>query len=382
MRENNGETNKFRALREQRIKKQKKSLALAALASVLVCVFALCAFAAMFRPNVEETPPFIETQGGTPSVGGAENEAYKRKEGFYTFLVCGIDKISNNTDVMMLVSLDTKGKTVNILQIPRDTFINRDKADFRVTRVNSIYTAAYNVAAQNGLSGAAREKAAMEKLCTGLERSLCVTIDRYVLMDTAAFVDIIDAVGGIEYNVPFDMDYEDPEQELYIHLKAGMQKLDGKKAEQFIRYRSGYATGDVGRVEARGDFLREVYTQVLGKISLGSAIEIAGTLLSSVTTDAGGDDIAFFATALYGTGTGNINIKTITGSPVQNPKTGVWTYYAINKTAALADINAYMNAFDTDVAYDLFDKNAVFTDDPNGENPYISEYYYSNLQSE
>ena len=335
----------------------------------------------MFRPHVEETPPFIGTDGDT-AADGAGAEEYKRKDGFYTFLVCGIDKISNNTDVMMLVSLDTKGKAVNILQIPRDTFINREKADFRVTRVNSIYTAAHNVAAQNGLSGAARRKAAMEKLCTSLERSLCVTIDRYVLMDTAAFVGIIDAVGGIEYDVPFDMDYEDPEQDLYIHLKAGLQTLDGKKAEQFIRYRSGYATGDVGRVEARGDFLRAVYTQILTKISLGSAIDIAGTLISSVTTDAGGDDIAFFATALYGIGTGNINIKTITGSPVQNPKTGVWTYYAINKTAALADINAFANAFGADVTYELFDKNAVFTDDPNGENPYISQYYYSNLQSE
>ncbi|MBQ9747033.1 MAG: LCP family protein [Clostridia bacterium] len=381
MSENNGEINKFKALREQRRKKQKKSLALAALSAVLLCIFALCGFAAMFRPHVEETPPFIGTDGDT-AADGAGAEEYKRKDGFYTFLVCGIDKISNNTDVMMLVSLDTKGKAVNILQIPRDTFINREKADFRVTRVNSIYTAAHNVAAQNGLSGAARRKAAMEKLCTSLERSLCVTIDRYVLMDTAAFVGIIDAVGGIEYDVPFDMDYEDPEQDLYIHLKAGLQTLDGKKAEQFIRYRSGYATGDVGRVEARGDFLRAVYTQILTKISLGSAIDIAGTLISSVTTDAGGDDIAFFATALYGIGTGNINIKTITGSPVQNPKTGVWTYYAINKTAALADINAFANAFGADVTYELFDKNAVFTDDPNGENPYISQYYYSNLQSE
>ena len=381
MSEKREEKNDFKAVRASVIKKQKKSLALAALVSVMMCVFALCVFAAAFRPSVERTPSFLETgEGGKPAeTPGGE---YSPKKGFYTFLICGVDKVSNNTDVMMLVSMDTENKALNILQIPRDTFINREKADFRVTRVNSIYTAAHNVAAQNGIFGKARKKAAMEKLCVSLERSLCVEIDRYVLMDTSAFVSVIDAVGGIEYNVPFDMDYEDPEQELYIHLKAGLQTLDGKKAEQFIRFRSGYATGDVGRVEARGDFLKAVYTQVLEKISLESAVKIAGALLSAVTTDAGGDDIVFFASALYGIGAGNINVKTISGSSVQNPQTGVWTYYALNKRAALDDINKYMNAFGTEVPYDVFDKNAVFTDDPNGENPYISEYYYSSIKSE
>jgi LCP family protein required for cell wall assembly len=346
-----------------------------AVVSVLACVLALICAAAAFRPSVEQTPPFIDDNGEKmPGMQGEEK--YRRKEGFYTFLVCGTDKVSNNTDVMMLVSVDRKTKEVNVLQIPRDTYINRENADFRVSRINSIYTAAYNL---SKLTGTERKKAAMERLCTSVENSLCVTIDRYVLIDTSAFVGIIDAVGGIEYNVPFDMKYSDPAQNLYIDLEAGLQILDGKKAEQFIRYRSGYVTGDIGRVEARGDFLREVYTQVLEKISLKSAIDIAGELFSTVVTDAGVDDIAFFAKTFYDVGTGNINIKTLSGSSVMNPKTGVWTYYAINKRSALADINKYMNAYNTEISYELFDKAAIFTDDPNGENPYISEYYYAEL---
>lgn len=371
MNANNGEIKNFRKNKRKKSMRKTPIVFMTAVMSVLcVCLLCVCA-AAFFRPAVEQTPPFIAPPSNND---GDSADAYNRKEDFYTFLVCGVDRVSNNTDVMMLVSIDGANGKINVLQIPRDTYINRDTADFRVNRVNSIYTAAYNISSHTGVQ---RRKSAMERLCDSLEKSLCVTIDRYVLMDTKAFVGIIDAIGGVEYNVPFDMDYEDPEQDLYIHLKAGLQVLDGKAAEQFIRYRAGYATGDIGRVEARGDFLKAVYTQTLQKLSPESAVKIAGSLISTVTTDAGADDIAFFAAMVYGIGPSNIEIKTISGSTVQNPKTGAWIYYALNKKAALADINGAMNAFGEDITYDIFDKNAIFTDDPNGENPYISDYYYS-----
>lgn len=332
----------------------------------LIAVFALCAgacaaFFGAFRPKVEKIPVLA-------------NSGIDRKEEFYTFLVCGVDVAARNTDVMMLVSVDNAEKSVNILQIPRDTFVNPDVVGFRITRVNGIYAAAYNA---SPLSEKDREKAAMETLAGRLETALCVTIDRYVLLDTAAFVKIIDAVGGVEYDIPRDMRYEDPEQGLSINLKAGKKLLSGAEAEQFVRYRAGYATGDVGRVEARGDFLAAVYAQLLEKLSPANSLKIAGELLPAVTTDMNAGDIAYFARALYGIDAENFHVKTLAGSPVQNPETGVWTYYAINKKAALADINKYMNAFKKEITQDIFDKNALFADDPKGKNPYISEYYYS-----
>ena len=346
----------------------------------LLLLTGICA--AVFRPSVSSDAPFAGTlpsaDTGTDTQSASTDTAvqptYTRKEGYYTFLICGMDNVSKNTDVMMLVSLDTKAGEVNILQIPRDTFLNRDTSGYRVTRINGIYTIAFT---QAPYGGDMRKKYAMERLCEAVEGSLCVTIDRYILLDTKAFVGIIDAIGGIDYYVPFDMDYEDPEQDLYIHLKQGLQHIDGKEAEQFIRYRSGYITGDIGRVEARADFLKALYGKVRESFSLSVAVEMAKQLFGSVTTDATIEDIAFFASAVYGIDAEKINVKTISGSAVMNPETGVWTYYALNKKAALADINRYMNAFNEDVSYDIFDKNAIFTDDPNGKNPYISQYYYS-----
>ena len=332
---------------------RKKYVKIAALACALVICFLLVFFTA------------AKKEGRFAQVGAEEKS-------FYTFLVCGLDKASENTDVMMLVSVDTETGGINILQIPRDTFVNPESSGLGVTRVNAVYAALK----------ARGEKNAAKALCETLENSLCVKIDRYVIMDTSAFSSMIDAVGGIEYDVPFDMHYDDPFQGLHIHIEAGRQLLDGKKAEQFIRYRAGYATGDIGRTAARGDFLREMITQVKEKLSLAGAVRIASELASHVTTNVGTGEIFFWAAKLYSAGEESLKIKTIAGSALQNPKTGAWIYFAINKRAALDDINEYATPNDTEILYEDFDKNAIFTDDPKGQNPYISKYYYSKIKKE
>ncbi len=327
------------------------------------CALAFC-LSVILYPMAKNSPYF--------AAASAEEKS------FYTFLVCGADKSERNTDVMMLASLDIQNGRVNILQIPRDTFVNPTVSGLGVTRVNAVYAAALSAEEQ----GAERKKAAMERLCLFLENALCVEIDRYVLMSTGAFARAVDAIGGVEADVPFDMHYDDPAQGLHIHLEKGRQRLDGKAAEQFLRYRSGYATGDLGRVDARSGFLRTVLSQVKEKMTAASAAKIAAELAFSVTTDMGISEIARFAAFLHGVSDENVNIKTISGSAVQNPKTGAWIYYALNREAALADINEYIKPVGAEVALESFDKNAVFADDPHGENPYISKYYYSKIKKE
>lgn len=305
--------------------------------------------------------------------------AENKDKSFYTVLVCGKDAGGRNTDVMMLATLDLEGGKMNILQLPRDTFVNPKTSGLGVTRINAVYSAEY---ARAGEKGAAREKEAMAGLCRFLSASLSVEIDRYVLMGTEAFAHAVDAVGGIEYDVPVEMHYDDPAQGLHIHLPQGRQTLDGKKAEWLLRYRSGYATGDLGRVEVRSRFLSEMLSQVKAKMSAGAAARLAAELAFSVTTDMSIYEISRFAMFLHGMANENLNIKTISGSAVQNPKTGAWIYYALNREAALADINEYIKPVGAEVALEGFDKNAVFTDDPHGENPYISKYYYSKIKKE
>ena len=71
-------------------------------------------------------------------------------------------------------------------------------------------------------------------------------IDRYAITTFEGFEQAIDAIGGVEMDVPYDLQYSDPYQDLEIDIKAGERVLDGEHALQFVRFRSGYATGDIG----------------------------------------------------------------------------------------------------------------------------------------
>ena len=195
---------------------------------VYVCAFFVIAGAVvtallLHKPSVDPTPQFptdgITDLEQTTDVATEPEDPYTRKEGFYTFLIAGVDDVSMSTDVLMLASLDTASGSIHIVQIPRDTYVNKDVGGYSsVTRVNAVFTAAYNRQRNSGATEAKAKHLAMQDLQTRLSAALCVNIDEYVLINTTGFRNVIDAVGGIWYDVPQDMDYEDPEQNLYIHL--------------------------------------------------------------------------------------------------------------------------------------------------------------------
>lgn len=345
-------------------------LALAVIISVLSI--------ALHTPSVDDDPPFTNPNETTASVQTGGNDPYVRKDGYYTFLFAGIDDVSMSTDVLMLVSMDTKNGAVDVVQIPRDTFVNKTVLGYKnITRVNSIFTVEYNYHRNQGVSAANARKLAMATLKETLEESLCVKIDEYILTDTSAFVEIIDALGGIYFDVPQDMYYEDPDQNLYIDLKAGYQHLDGKACEGLIRYRSGYATGDIGRVELREDFLVEAFRQVKENVGVGSMVRLIPTFFSKIKTSMSMNDMIAYTKEAYKVDSENIDVRTIGGSVIQNPKTGAWIYFCLNKAEALADINECLNVYETDIDEAIFDKNGLFTDRNNEGNAYIHEYYSS-----
>lgn len=345
-------------------------LALAVIVSVVSVV--------LHTPRVDDDPPFTNPNETTASIQTGGNDPYVRKEGYYTFLFAGIDDVSMSTDVLMLVSLDTKNGAVDVVQIPRDTFVNKTVLGYKnITRVNSIFTVEYNYHRNQGVSATNARKFAMMTLKETLEESLCVKIDEYVLTDTSAFVEIIDAFGGIYFDVPQDMYYEDPEQDLYIDLKAGYQHLDGAACEGLIRYRSGYATGDIGRVELREDFLVEAFRQVKENIGVGNMVRLIPTFFSKIKTSMSMNDMISYTKEAYKVDAENIDVRTIGGSVIQNPTTGAWVYFCLNKAEALADINECLNVYETDIDEAIFDGEGLFTDRNNEGNAYIDEYYSS-----
>ena len=337
-----------------------------------------------YSPRVDADPHFSTQSGESADAAHTDSETsssvYERKEGFYTFLVAGIDAFSNNTDVLMLASLDTKNGKIEIVQIPRDTYINKSVGGYAsLTRVNAIYAAEYNRQVKKGISSRSATTLAMQDLQKRLSEALCINIDEYVLIDTKGFRNVIDAVGGVDYDVPRDMFYEDPAQDLYINLSAGYQHLNGAQCEQLIRYRSGYATGDIGRVEMRGDFMISVFSQVKNKIGPDAMLRLIRDkeLMQKIRTSMSLMDMLAYVRMVYQLDDDAVHVRTISGSVVQNPQTGAWIYYCLNKKKALEDINECLNIYKTDIDIAIFDQRCLFSGTKDSSDHYLYEYYHS-----
>jgi polyisoprenyl-teichoic acid--peptidoglycan teichoic acid transferase len=128
------------------------------------------------------------------------------------------EKSGGNTDTMLLINYDPSGSKLNVISIPRDTYY--EVKDANPPKINAAYY-------YEGPEGAMK----------AVSNVLNVNIKYFVVIKISAFRQIIDLLGGVDFYVPVDLDYDDPTQNLHIHLEKGMQLLDGDKAEQLLRFR-------------------------------------------------------------------------------------------------------------------------------------------------
>lgn len=226
--------------------------------------------------------------------------------------VLGTDKDGTRTDVIFVVHYDSKEKKVGLLSVPRDTRVTLsqevkavlDKAGrsySNVTKINAVH--AY------GGKDHGEEVAVLQ-----LEDLLGIRIDHYVKVDLDGFKQLVDAVGGVDVEVPQDMHYEDPYQDLYIHLNAGYQHLDGEKAEQLVRFRS-YPQGDVARVQVQQLFLKEFAKKVLSTDTLfGNLTDLIKIAFNYVKTDVSLTDALKYVKYVKDISLENITMETLPGA--------------------------------------------------------------------
>ena len=162
-----------------------------------------------------------------------------RKDGVSTILLAGTDADGTRTDTIMLLNVDSVANTANLVSIPRDTFVS---GGYNVPKINSAY----------GWAGKGED--GMQELMDRVTETIGFTPDGYLLVDLDSFVDLVDLMGGVKFDVPMDMRYSDPAQNLTIDLTAGMQKLDGQQAMGLVRFRhGGLGTGQCAKsVRLRG----------------------------------------------------------------------------------------------------------------------------------
>lgn len=199
---------------------------------------------------------------GESDFSAAVNIGEKRP---YCVFIAGSDAASGLSDVMMLAAFDRSEETACILQIPRDTYAEYGNGYFKI---NGIIQAL-------GADGA----------CDFFERSFGVEIDGYISLDLKGFRAAVDAIGGVEMTLDKSFKYSDPAQNLYIDIPSGKQVLDGERAEMLVRYRSGYARGDLDRLDMQKRFLAAFFVALREKTNPLNIYRIASSVLPYLKTD-------------------------------------------------------------------------------------------------
>lgn len=233
--------------------------------------------------------------------------------GLMRVLVLGCDRAASLADCILLFTVDAEAHVVSVLQIPRDTYAEYTSRSYK--KINGVLNAL-------GIDGTV----AM------LEKILGVDIDAYVTLKPDALVSIVDAIGGIDLSVPVDMDYSDPAQGLEIHLKAGPTHLDGRAAEQFVRFRSGYANADLGRLDAQKLFLQALALKC-SSLSLSQTLSAALHAMTTVQTNLSLPAAVRLISALRACDAEGIPMQTLPGGAIRG-ESGAW-YYVVNREGAM-----------------------------------------------
>lgn len=212
-------------------------------------------------------------QGEQGNLSSEINTSREIKEDVVTFLVCGIDDdegrgLGQRTDLIMYVVYDVKKNCVNILQIPRDTYVENTSTN----KINAVFGRKEN----GGIQGLALE----------LNQLFSLPVDHYATIRMDGFKDLVDAMGGVYMDVPFNIDWGGD-----LKLDKGPQRLDGAHAEIIVRHRGAegtsdgnYALGDISRLQVQRLFMAAVMKQVMG-LSKTEMLGMIPTLLNYFSTD-------------------------------------------------------------------------------------------------
>ena len=255
------------------------------------------------------------------------------REGVYNILICGTDDDGYRTDTIIVAHLDEETHDVALMSVPRDTVVLTGNGG--IMKINSVY-------AGGGADGMAR-------LSKRLGAMLGFELDGYVLVNLEAFRETVDLVDGVEFDVPQDMYYQDPTQNLHIDLKAGKQLLDGEKAMELVRFRKGYASQDIQRTKVQQEFLRALAKKVLSVSSLTKLKEFADVFSTYVTTDLTVGNMLYLAKALMQCDFDAMKTYTLEG---EGAMINGGSYYPLYAGKLVQVVNESFNPYDAPVTLD------------------------------
>ncbi len=253
---------------------------------------------------------FFFNKEGNPLTNGGSGEqtvekskaidSYIKENKRLNILLLGAD--GGRSDTLMVMSVDLASKNIKMLSVPRDTYYHLEGYnDYAQRKINAVYGHG------KGNGGAEGARKAVADL-TGLE------VPYYVEVNYEGVQEIVDLIGGVEFEVPVDMNYDDPTAKppLHIHLKKGLQLLDGEKAMQFLRWRKNNGsegTGDIDRIKRQQDFMVAAAKKAFG-LKLLMVIKAAS---ENLETNFSTQEMIYMGSKMIGTDLSSIEKATLPG---------------------------------------------------------------------
>ena len=269
----------------------------------------------------------------------APENAANHRDGVYTFLISGIDVVGYHNDTNLVGMFDTVAGKLNIVSLPRDMLVN---VNLNIKKINQPYAAAKN-----------NSQDATQALLDTVADVLGYQVDMYAFVNIEAAADIVDAIGGVNFNIPFDMDWDAPDQDLYIHIKAGPQTLNGENFVNAMRFRMSndgshsYAGGDIERIEFQQQLLMALAQQLLQIGNVLNIGEIYSAAMDNTETNVSLGNIAYLLEQFMKLSSDDITFQTI-----PNRMDGMIN--GLNYVMPIIDewlvmLNDYLNPFDQEI---------------------------------
>ena len=318
-------------------------LAAIALAAALLGSVTIISLRAFIRPPEPVREPSVLDWATPVDIAGAlaQSEAKSvaakraRLPYCYTILISGVDNAGGGSDTNLLARFDASNRRIDVVSLPRDTLLHTER-----------YSNKLNYAYASG---------GTERLRGDVERLLGVPVDFYVTVDLRGFVALVDRIGGVDFDIPVDMNYDDPAQNLHIHYAKGLRHLNGQQAMEVVRWRknndgSGYADADIGRIGTQQAFLRAVAEKAA---RLENAPALAQVFFSCVKTDLSAGNLAWLASEALNIGAEGVRFHTLPGDGAGYYRRE--SVYVLDPDATLALINEALNPYDQPITMDETD---------------------------
>jgi polyisoprenyl-teichoic acid--peptidoglycan teichoic acid transferase len=239
-------------------------------------------------------------------------------------LLLGVDEARSDTIIVARYNKETH--QLAMISIPRDTRV--DIPGYGYTKIN---------AAVGKKEGAAL---AMKTVSNFLD----IPIHHYVKVDFKGVEEIVDIMGGVKVNVIQQMDYDDPAQNLHIHIKKGVQILKGKDALHFLRYRSGYIDQDLGRIKAQQEFAKAFIDKLTSPTMIPKALTLVNAMVENTRTNLEQDEIAAYVMDITKIDAGNIKMYTVPGDGDTVNHVAYFLHDESKLRETMADMNQYIGA--------------------------------------